>query len=133
MPDDKKEVTVTTVTPQTPKPASGKRFIFTDDDVTIALDAPIILGGGEQTIDRITVRKPHAGEMRGLSMFEIMRMDTDSIVKLLPRISTPQIHKIMADELDPADLANIGKCIAGFFSGKKQRAELIAEMEAESK
>lgn len=80
----------------------------------------------------MTVRKTRAGEMRGLSMFEVMHLDTDTLVKLLPRISTPQIHKIMAEELDPADLANIGKCVAGFFSSKKQRAELIAEMEAES-
>lgn len=127
MPDEKKEVI------KTPKKAPGKRFVFTDNDVTIELEAPLVLGNGEQTIDRITIRKPRAGEMRGLSMFEVMHLDTDTIFKLLPRITTPIIHKAMAEELDPADFANIGKCLAGFFSGKKQRAELIAEMEAESK
>lgn len=133
MPEDKNtKAAASAVSPATATPeAASKRFIFTDEDVTIALEFPIALGGGEQVIDRVTVRKPRAGEMRGLSMFEVMHMDTDTIVRLLPRISRPAIHKIMAEQLDPADLANISKCISGFFNPKKQRAEIIAEMEAE--
>ncbi|WP_247392571.1 phage tail assembly protein, partial [Ralstonia pseudosolanacearum] len=40
---------------------------------TITLDTPITRG--EQTISTITVRKPGAGELRGVSLMDLMRMD----------------------------------------------------------
>ena len=113
------------------EPEQKKRFTFTEESVTMALEYPVTLGNGEQVIDSITIRKPHAGEMRGLSLFEIMHMDMDTLLKIMPRITTPTIHKVIADELDPSDLTTISKCISGFFGSKKQRKELITELEAE--
>lgn len=115
----------------TAKPADEKRFVFTEETVTMRLEYPIALGNGELIIDRVTLRKPHSGEMRGLAMLDIMRIDNDALVKLLPRITTPAIHKVMADALDPSDLGTLGKLVAGFFSSKKQRLEMMTELEQE--
>lgn len=46
MPDDKKEVPQGKTQKNETTTAPGKRFVFTDGDVTIALEDPIVLGGG---------------------------------------------------------------------------------------
>lgn len=105
-------------------------FSYTDEEVTLTLEVPITLGKGEQVIDTVTIRKPYGGELRGLSLFEVMHIDNDSLIKLLPRITTPILHRVIAEQIDPADLMTLGKCVSGFLSGKKQRAALLAEIEA---
>lgn len=105
-----------------------KKMVFAGDTVTLQLEYPINQAG--QVISEVTLRKPRAGELRGLALTEVAAVNTDAIITLLPRISTPIIHKQTAMMIDPADLLSIGASIVGFFSGKKQREEMIAQMEA---
>lgn len=112
-----------------PEEAPQKRVAFSGNEVTILLECPITLGADEQVIDQITMTKPRMGSMRNLSMFEVMHLDTDTVAKLLPRITRPPIHKPIADQLDPADLATIGKCIGAFFGGKKAQEDLEEQIE----
>jgi len=88
---------------------------------TINLDTPIQRDG--QTISAIELRKPAAGELRGLSMLGLLQMDVEAVATLLPRISTPMVSKPEALQMDPADLLAVGIAVAGFL---QQKAETTA-------
>ena len=79
---------------------------------------------GEQTIDRITLRKPTVQTLRGLSLGSLVQMDVDSISKLLPRISTPTLTSAEIANLDPADLLALCAGISSFFLTRAQRKNL---------
>lgn len=79
---------------------------------TITLDTPITRG--EQTIGTITVRKPGAGELRGVSLMDLMRMDVTALHTVLPRITTPTLTTADVSRLDPADLTQLAVEVTGF-------------------
>lgn len=102
---------------QSPAPADSKpkgQFI------TVDLEEPLLLG--ETEIASITLRKPKSGELRGLSLDDLVNADVSTILKLIPRISNPVIIEEKANEIDPVDLGQIGGAIRGFFMTKAQRA-----------
>lgn len=80
---------------------------------TITLDTP--LKRGETEITEVTLRKPAAGELRGLNLVDLLQMNVDANIKLLPRISTPTLTEVDAAQLDPADLTQLASAVAGFF------------------
>jgi len=113
-----------TVTPPTQDPAK----IVRSDPITLA--EPIVRG--EQVIASITLRKPRAGEMRGLTLQDLLTSDIAAILKVVPRISDPVLTPHECDGLDPADLSEIGGTIRGFFmtaSEKKILEAMIAEQQ----
>lgn len=79
--------------------------------VEVPLEEPIVRGG--ETIKVVHLRKPHAGELRGLFLSDVANMKTDAIIVLLPRISSPTITQIEAEVMDPADLM---RCALEVFS-----------------
>ena len=90
---------------------------------------------GETRIERIDLRKPRSGELRGLSLQDVIGTDIAAILKLVPRISEPPLTAEEADRLDPADLAEIGGAIRGFFMTTAEKAmldTLIAEQQPRS-
>lgn len=92
---------------------------------TILLDQPIKRDG--QTIDAITLRKPAAGELRGLLLLNVLNMEVDTLAILLPRISSPTIHKPEVLAMDPADILAAGIEIAGFLQQKGAAAASQSE------
>lgn len=87
---------------------------------TITLDQPI--KRGETMLASITLRKPRAGELRGLTLEELLKTDVTTILKLLPRISDPILIDEEVNAMDPADLTECGGAIRGFFMTKAQQA-----------
>ncbi|MGP9665987.1 phage tail assembly protein [Halomonas sp. AOP22-C1-8] len=85
----------------------------------IELDAP--LKRGEQTIDSITLRKPKSGELRGVSLADVLQMQTDALITLIPRLSSPSLTAAEVRQMDPADLVQCGGEIAGFLLTKRAR------------
>lgn len=79
---------------------------------------------GDETIRKVTLRKPSAGELRGLALQDLVRSDVGSILTLLPRISDPIMTEADANSLSPADLAECAGIVAGFFMTADQRAML---------
>lgn len=79
----------------------------------ITLSEPI--KRGDQMIEAITLRKPRAGEMRGLTLQDLLTSDVTAILKVIPRISDPVLTPHECDNLDASDLAEIGGTIRGFF------------------
>jgi len=83
---------------------------------TVTLDEPITRG--EQTISEISLRKPNAGELRGVSLLELAQLDVSALHKVLPRITTPTLTEADISKLCLADLLALGAEIAGFFARK---------------
>lgn len=96
------------------------------EDNTVTLDTPI--KRGNTTIDTITLRKPASGELRGVHLVELLNMDVATLIKILPRISSPGITAPEAAGMDPADLLACGSKISGFLLQKsvKTEASLVA-------
>ena len=96
------------------------------DDNTVILDTPI--RRGTTSIDSITLRKPNSGELRGVSLAELLNMDVNSLVKVVPRISSPTLTAIEVTSMDPADLFALGTKVSGFLLQKSMKtdASLVA-------
>lgn len=108
------------------KPEDTTEVLPTVEDNTVTLDTPI--KRGNTTIDTITLRKPASGELRGVQLVELLNMDVATLIKILPRISSPGITAPEAAGMDPADLLACGSKISGFLLQKSVRtdASLVA-------
>ena len=91
------------------------------DPNTVTLDTPIKRGA--LTIDKVTLRKPTSGELRGVSLTELLQMKVDALQAVLPRITQPMLHKQEMASLDPADLVNLGSVVIGFLLTKEQKSD----------
>lgn len=87
--------------------------------VVVTLDYPI--KRGDTDIKGITLRKPLAGQLRGIKLGELLNLDVSSVQVLLPRISTPTLLPHEVAQLDPADLAELSIKVATFFARKSTR------------
>ena len=87
------------------------------ENKTVTLDQ--VIQRGDTTITEVQLRKPRAGEMRGLNMTDVVQMDVNALTKLLPRITTPILTEAEIGNMDPADLLQLGSEVAGFLMRKK--------------
>lgn len=87
---------------------------------TVVLDAPI--KRGEKELKEVTLRRPKAGELRGLKLQDVQEGDVSSLQVLLPRIT--ELTKMEVEELDLTDLNAIGTEIVLFFVPKAARVKL---------
>ena len=95
------------------------------DPNTVTLETPIKRGA--LTIDKVTLRKPTSGELRGISLAELLQMKVDALQAVLPRITQPMLHKHEMQAIDPADLVNMGTVVVGFLLTKEQKADFQTE------
>ncbi|RSU73158.1 phage tail assembly protein [Sphingomonas sp. S-NIH.Pt3_0716] len=98
----------------------------TDKAVVIKLVEPIIREGGTN-VDTLTLRKPNAGELRGLKVPEVVNGDVNTVIALLPRIASPVISQDEAETLNLEDFGEITGAIYGFFMNREAKAK-IAQM-----
>lgn len=96
------------------------------DDNTVILDTPILRGKNQ--IDSLTLRKPQSGELRGVHLVDLLNLDVGALLKVLPRITSPNITAPEAASMDPADLLACGNKVAHFLLQKSVRtdASLVA-------
>ncbi len=83
---------------------------------TITLDSPI--QRGDQQITAVTLRKPMAGELRGVNLMAVMQMDVAAAITLLPRITSPSLTTQEVERMDPADLVQLTSTVTGFLLPK---------------
>lgn len=93
----------------------------TDKRDVIVLDTP--LQRGTTQITEVTLRKPNAGELRGINLADLLQLNATALVTVLPRITMPTLTPPECAQLDPADLIELGTKVAGFFIRKSIRAE----------
>lgn len=92
------------------------------DTHTVTLDTPIIRG--ETEIRIITLRRPKAGELRGLTISDLARLDVTALLKLLPRITTPSLTPPELEQLQPEDLFDLATQAGSFLLKKSELAAL---------
>ena len=85
----------------------------------IPLEVPV--ARGSETIDILKLRRPSAGEMRGLNLADLLQMDITAASKLLPRIAVPPLTQPEVDALDPADFVAICTEMMDFFTPARMR------------
>lgn len=87
---------------------------------------PVTLGTpvrrGETEIAELQIRKPKAGELRGLVLADILQTDVTALLTLIPRVTEPPLTSAEANDLEPEDLAEIGGAIRGFFMTPAEKA-----------
>jgi len=101
-------------TQTTHKPADG--------EISVPLQTPI--QRGTQRIDTVVLRRPKAGQLRGLLLTDLLQMRVDSLAALLPRITTPTLLQHEIDDLDPADLVALSGAAIGFFLARSQSEQI---------
>jgi len=81
---------------------------------TITLDTPVLRG--EQKIEKVTVAKPNAGTLRGVSLASLAQSDVDALIKVLPRITSPSLTEQEVGALDLVDMVALAGKVVGFLS-----------------
>lgn len=82
-----------------------------------------VIARGETTITSVELRKPNAGELRGISLSDLLNMDVVALQKVIPRISKPMLTEADIQQMDPADLLQLGTEVASFLLPKALRPE----------
>lgn len=97
---------------------------------TIKLSKPVMRG--ENEITSITLHEPNAGSLRGISISDLLNLNTDAITKLIPRISDPKLTEQEMQRFGLRDLANMGGAIANFFLTDEERAAATADTQSQT-
>lgn len=87
-------------------------------DATITLNVP--LKTSDKPITSFTMRKPCAGELRGVKLFDMMQGDTTAYIEVLPRVTTPALTKAQASSLDLSDILQVMEKVGDWFAGKSE-------------
>lgn len=98
------------------------------DIETVEFDTPIVRG--DLTIKEVNINKPKTGALRGLSLSDLLKLDVDTVIKLVPRVSTPPLVEHEVANLDPSDFLSISTAVVGFFASTEQRQKARDEAEA---
>ena len=85
----------------------------------VTLDMPVKRGG--QTIDAITLIKPNAGTLRGVSLAALAQSEVDALIKVLPRMTYPTLTESEVTALELPDLLQIAGKVIGFLSPASAR------------
>ncbi|MFY9326426.1 MAG: phage tail assembly protein, partial [Georgfuchsia sp.] len=63
------------------------------------------------------------GELRGVTLTDLLQMDVNALTRVVPRISDPTLTEAEVARMDPADLVSIGSEVAGFLLPRSVQAE----------
>ena len=86
---------------------------------SVSLDSPVVRG--EQKIEKVTVAKPNAGTLRGVSLASLAQSDVDALIKVLPRMTSPALTEHEVARLDACDLLSFAGKVIGFLSPASAR------------
>ncbi len=90
-----------------------------NDVVTISIISPIKRNG--ENLTELKLRKPRAGQMRGLKTGDLMTGDVNSVIVILSRISEPVLVADEIENMDPSDFAECCGVIRDFFMSPDER------------
>lgn len=94
----------------------------------IPLSEPIRRGKTE--IAEISIRKPKSGELRGLSIQELMNARVSAVLDILPRITMPPLTAAEVAELEPEDLSACAGAVIDFFLTAEDRTKIAQVTQA---
>ncbi|ULS49910.1 phage tail assembly protein [Pectobacterium carotovorum] len=89
------------------------------NDNVVTLETPI--KRGETVIDTITLIKPTAGTLRGVSLAALAGSDVDALIKVLPRMTMPALTETDITRMELPDMIAIAGKVVGFLTPKSQQ------------
>lgn len=88
---------------------------------------------GEERIERLALRRPNAGALRGLKTIDLIQGDVSALIRLLPRITTPGLSPEEVAQLGTDDIGGLSLVVSGFFfkaeTIEAERRTMLAEIE----
>lgn len=85
----------------------------------VTLENPI--KRGEQVVSAITLIKPNAGTLRGVSLAAVANSEVDALIKVLPRMTAPMLTEQEVATLELPDLVALAGKVVGFLSPNSAR------------
>ncbi len=83
---------------------------------TVKLDEPILRG--DQKIELVKVRRPDAGALRGLKLVDVINIDVNAMIQLLPRVCDPPLLEHELGQMNAADFVALSNEVALFLPQK---------------
>ncbi|MFE8048649.1 MULTISPECIES: phage tail assembly protein [Brenneria] len=83
---------------------------------TVKLETPI--KRGDTQIDVLTLIKPNAGTLRGVSLAAVANSDVDAMIKVLPRMTNPALTEAEITRMELPDMIAIAGKVIGFLTPK---------------
>lgn len=87
----------------------------------VTLQTPVKRGDNE--LVEIEIFKPNSGALRGASLRGLLDFHAEDIITVLPRVTAPALTPIEAQQLDPADLLEMGALIADFLLSTRTKEQ----------
>ncbi|KGB02976.1 mu-like prophage FluMu gp41 family protein [Enterobacteriaceae bacterium ATCC 29904] len=85
----------------------------------VTLETP--LKRGEQLVTEITLIKPNAGTLRGVSLAAVANSEVDALIKVLPRMTAPMLTEQEVAAMELPDLVALAGQVVGFLSPSSAR------------
>ena len=85
----------------------------------VTLEKPV--KRGDQLIAEITLIKPNAGTLRGVSLAAVANSEVDALIKVLPRMTAPMLTEQEVAAMDLPDLVALAGQVVGFLSPSSAR------------
>lgn len=80
----------------------------------ITLETPI--KRGDELIKTLTLTKPNAGTLRGVSLADVASSDVNALIKVLPRMTYPALTEAEIIRLELPDMMTIAAKVIGFLA-----------------
>ena len=87
---------------------------------SVMLSAPIIRDG--RRLETVSVRHPLAGDLVGLRLSELFACDVGSLIKALPRCTTPPLSEEEVAFLPASDLLQLANALCMYITSAAQPA-----------
>lgn len=84
------------------------------DNSIVTLENPI--KRGEQVIESITLIKPNTGMLRGVSLADVANSDVNALIKVLPRMTYPNLTEQEVAGLELPDMVALAGKVLGFLA-----------------
>ncbi|EIJ7379110.1 phage tail assembly protein [Citrobacter freundii] len=85
----------------------------------VTLEKP--LKRGDQEVTEITLIKPNAGTLRGVSLAAVANSEVDALIKVLPRMTAPMLTEQEVAAMELPDLVALAGQVVGFLSPSSAR------------
>lgn len=85
----------------------------------VTLEKP--LKRGDQLVTEITLIKPNAGTLRGVSLAAVANSEVDALIKVLPRMTAPMLTEQEVAAMELPDLVALAGQVVGFLSPNSAR------------
>lgn len=71
---------------------------------------------GDKSLSEITLRRPMAGDLRGVKLIRLHEMDVDALNAIVPRIANPPVTPGQLAHMDAHDTVRLMEAVTDFFN-----------------